>query len=142
MSSGVGSYRPLSVRFTDGARTDDLGGSVAFAKRRVGEDGHVRFTGVYLDPTGRERSAGTFDSKRVALREARAAEAAIESGSWIDPTYGKITFRKYVEQHWWPSRHLELTTKASYRCYLTSTSCRSSARCRCARSCRRLCRHG
>ncbi len=115
---------------------------MAFAKRRVGEDGHVRFTGVYLDPTGRERSAGTFDSKRVALREARAAEAAIESGSWIDPTYGKITFRKYVEQHWWPSRHLELTTKASYRCYLTSTSCRSSARCRCARSCRRLCRHG
>jgi Phage integrase, N-terminal SAM-like domain len=74
--------------------------------------------GVYLDPAGRARSAGTFDSKRVALHEARAAEAAIESGSWIDPSLGKITFRDYVEQHWWSSRHLELTTKASDRGYL------------------------
>ncbi len=91
---------------------------MAFAKRRLGGDGRVRFTGVYLDPTGRTRSAGTFDSKRVALREARAAEAAIESGSWIDPSNGKITFREYVQEHWWPSRHLELTTKAAYRSYL------------------------
>ena len=43
---------------------------------------------IYLDPAGRERSAGTFNSKRVALHEARAAEAAIESGSWIDPSHG------------------------------------------------------
>ncbi|MGH8893230.1 MAG: tyrosine-type recombinase/integrase [Actinomycetes bacterium] len=91
---------------------------MAFAKRRDLDDGRVRFTGVYLDPAGRSRSAGTFDSKRLALREARAAEAAIEAGNWIDPSNGKITFREYVEQHWWPSRHLELSTKASYRCYL------------------------
>ncbi|MGI8681353.1 MAG: tyrosine-type recombinase/integrase [Mycobacteriales bacterium] len=91
---------------------------MAFAKRRMLDTGGARFTGVYLDPAGRERSAGTYDSKRLALREARAAEAAIEAGDWIDPSHGKITFRKYVEQHWWPSRHLELSTKASYRSYL------------------------
>jgi hypothetical protein len=38
---------------------------------------------------GRERSAGTFDSQRLAARETRAAEAAIEVGSWIDPSQGQ-----------------------------------------------------
>lgn len=91
---------------------------MAFAKRRLLGSGRVRFTGIYLDPSGRERSVGTFDSKRVALHEARAAEAAIEAGNWVDPSHGKITFREYVEKHWWPSRHLELSTRASYRSYL------------------------
>jgi integrase len=91
---------------------------MAYAKRRVTDDGRVRFTGVYLDPTGRERSAGTFDSKRAAERAARTAESAIAEGNWIDPTNGKITFRKYVEEQWWPSRHLELHSKAAYRSYL------------------------
>jgi hypothetical protein len=91
---------------------------VAHAKRRVRDGGRVRFTGVYVDPLGRERSVGTFDSKRLALHEARAAETAIETGAWIDPSNGRMTFREYVEQHWWPSRHLELTTRAGYRSYL------------------------
>jgi integrase len=91
---------------------------VAYAKRRVRDGGRVRFTGVYVDPLGRERSVGTFDSKRLALHEARAAETAIETGAWIDPSKGRITFREYVEEHWWPSRHLELTTRAGYRSYL------------------------
>ena len=29
-----------------------------------------------------------------------------------------MTFRDYVEQTWWPSRHLEVSTKAGYRSYL------------------------
>ena len=61
--------------FTDARRTDDLGGVMAYAKRRVTNDGRVRYPAVYVDPTGRERSAGTFDSKRVAERAARGAEA-------------------------------------------------------------------
>jgi hypothetical protein len=64
------------------------------------------------------RAEALFGVAWLALREARAAEAAIEAGNWIDPSQGKITFRDYVEQHWWPSRHLEVSTKASYRCYL------------------------
>ena len=91
---------------------------MAYAKRRVTNDGRVRYTGVYVDPTGRDRSAGTFDSKRVAERAARGAENAIIEGRWIDPTDGKITFRRYVEEQWWPSRHLELHSKAAYRSYL------------------------
>jgi Phage integrase, N-terminal SAM-like domain len=29
-----------------------------------------------------------------------------------------VTFAQYVEEIWWPSRHLEVTTKAGYRSYL------------------------
>jgi hypothetical protein len=88
---------------------------VSYAKRRVLDGHRVRYTGVYRDPADRLRSAGTFDSKRVALAEARSAEAAIKTGSWIDPSDGRITFHDYVEKHWGPSRHLELSTRAGFR---------------------------
>lgn len=91
---------------------------MAHAKRRVTADGHIRFTAVYLDPDERERSAGTFDAKRVAERAARVAEEAVRNGGWIDPSHGRIKFRDYVERYWWPSRHLELSTRAGYRSYL------------------------
>jgi hypothetical protein len=64
------------------------------------------------------RSAGTFSSRRDAERAARRAEGKVEDGSWIDPTAGRITFRDYVENVWWPSRHLEVSTRAGYRSYL------------------------
>ena len=78
----------------------------------------TRFTAAYRDPTGRLRSAGTFASEREARAAGRRAESSVEIGSWFDRTAGKVTFREYVEQTWWPSRHLELTTKQSYRSYL------------------------
>jgi hypothetical protein len=33
----------------------------------------------------------------------------------VDRTAGRITFTAYVEQHRWPSRHLEVSTRAGYR---------------------------
>ena len=47
-------------------------------------------------------------------RRARRRNAMIEV-KWIEPTDGKITFRRYVEEQWWASRHLELHSKAAYR---------------------------
>ena len=91
---------------------------MAFAKRRTGASGKVTYTAVYLDPDGRERSAGTFDGKREAEKAARRAQNAVESAEWIDPVDGKLTFERYVEDYWWPSRQLELTTRAAYRSYL------------------------
>ncbi|MEO6204245.1 MAG: site-specific integrase [Mycobacteriales bacterium] len=91
---------------------------MAFAKKRIGAGGKVSFTAVYLDPDGRERSAGTFDGKREAEKAARRAQNAVESAEWIDPVDGKLTFERYVEDYWWPSRQLELTTRAAYRSYL------------------------
>lgn len=80
--------------------------------------GGARFQAIYRDPAGRKRSAGTFASEREARHAARRAESSVESGSWFDRTAGKATFRDYVEEVWWPSRHLELSTKQSYRSYL------------------------
>ena len=91
---------------------------MSYAKKRTGAGGKVTYTAVYLDPDGRERSAGTFDGKREAERAARRAQNAVESAEWIDPVDGKLTFERYVEDYWWPSRQLELTTRAAYRSYL------------------------
>lgn len=91
---------------------------MSYAKKRTGAGGKITYTAVYLDPDGRERSAGTFDGKREAERAARRAQNTVESAEWIDPVDGKLTFERYVEDYWWPSRQLELTTRAAYRSYL------------------------
>ena len=76
------------------------------------------FTAMYRDPSGRQRSAGTFTSERAALRAARRSESKVETGGWIDQASGRITFRDYVENVWLPSRHVEVSTLAGYRSYL------------------------
>lgn len=79
----------------------------------------TRYTAAYRDAAGRERSAGTYDSSREALRKAREAEGKIEEGSWTDPCDGKTTFREYAERRWLPSLvDLEVNTLAGYRSYL------------------------
>ena len=54
----------------------------------------MRVTAVYLAPDERERSAGTFDAKRVVERAARVAEEAVRNGGWIDPSHGRIKPRR------------------------------------------------
>ena len=88
---------------------------MAWLRQRRGPDGRVRYQGSYRDPSGRERSAGTFSTARQALRAATKAEAAIEAGTWFDVSAGKVTFRAYAREVWWPSLHLEPTTKAAYK---------------------------
>src|SRR5665647_3336735 len=76
------------------------------------------YTALYRDPTGKQRSAGTFTSERAALRAGRRAESKVETGGWIDQASGRVTFRDYVENVWLPSRHVEVSTMAGYRSYL------------------------
>jgi integrase len=85
---------------------------------RTAEDRSRRFQAMYRDPSGRQRSAGTYSSRRAAEQAGRRAEARVEAGTWIDRAAGRISFRRYVEESWWPSRHLELSTKAGYRANL------------------------
>src|SRR5450830_1925266 len=76
------------------------------------------FTALYRDPTGRQRSAGTFATERQAERAAHRSESTVETGAWISASAGRVTFRGYVEQVWLPSRHVEVSTLAGYRSYL------------------------
>jgi hypothetical protein len=64
-------------------------------KRRARDD-TWRYLGVYRDPSGRKRSAGSFATHRDALRAATRAEVKIGDGRWIDRQAGRITFETYV----------------------------------------------
>ena len=86
--------------------------------KRTASDGTIGFQAIYRDPSGKKRSAGTFPSRREATAEGRRAESRVESGAWIDRTSGRTTFKDYVEKVWWPSRQLEVSTRAGYRSYL------------------------
>jgi integrase len=90
---------------------------MAYAFRRENK-GTPSFTGVYEGPDGSRRSAGTFPSRRAALRAAQREEQAVREGRWRDRSLGEITFEAYVENSWFPSKHLEATTRAAYRSYL------------------------
>ena len=41
---------------------------MGFLKKRIGRDGKPRYTAVYVDLRGSERSAGTFASAKAADR--------------------------------------------------------------------------
>ena len=74
----------------------------------------TKFKACYRDPSGAERSAGTYLSRRAAERAGQREEQRVREGRWHDYSLGAITFRDYVEKAWLPSKHIELTTRAAY----------------------------
>jgi integrase len=91
---------------------------MAWIKQRISDDGDKRFVACYRDPEGRQRSAGTYSSRRAAERAANREEAKVREGSWHDHSRGQVTFAEYVETVWLPSKHVETSTLAAYRSYL------------------------
>ncbi len=91
---------------------------MAWTKVRVTDDGDKRFVACYRDPEGRQRSAGTFSSRRAAERAAHREEAKVREGAWHDHSRGQVTFAEYVETVWLPSKQVETSTLAAYRSYL------------------------
>jgi integrase len=88
---------------------------MAWVKERTTSDGIKRYIACYRDPEGRQRSAGTFSSKRAAERAGNREEQRVLAGSWRDHSLGEVRFRQYVENEWLPSKHIEPTTKAAYQ---------------------------
>jgi hypothetical protein len=91
---------------------------MAWVKERVTDDGDKRFVACYRDPERRQRSAGTYSSRRAAERAGNREEAKVHDGAWHDHSRGQVTFAEYVETVWLPSRHVETSTLAAYRPYL------------------------
>jgi Phage integrase, N-terminal SAM-like domain len=91
---------------------------MGYAKKRTGKDGRLRYTAVYVDLRGSERSAGTFSSEKAADRAWQKAEVELRQGRVGDPARGRQTFRKYVEDRWLPNHVLEPTTREKYTYYL------------------------
>jgi hypothetical protein len=91
---------------------------MAWIKTRITDDGDKRFVACYRDPEGRQRSAGTYSSRRAAERAAHREEAKVRDGAWHDHSRGQVTFAEYVETVWLPSKHVGTSTLAAYRSYL------------------------
>src|SRR5829696_5070298 len=91
---------------------------MVWIKTRTTDDGDTRFVACYRDPEGRQRSAGTYSSRRAAERAAHREEAKVRDGSWHDHSRGQVTFAEYVETVWLPSKQVETSTLAAYRSYL------------------------
>ncbi|MEP6814433.1 MAG: site-specific integrase [Marmoricola sp.] len=91
---------------------------MAWIKERITDDGDKRFVACYRDPEGRQRSAGTYSSRRAAERAAHREEARVREGAWHDHSRGQVTFAEYVETVWLPSKQVETSTRAAYRSYL------------------------
>lgn len=88
---------------------------MGFSRKRVGHDGRPRYTAYYLDTQGRERSAGTFATRRDADRSWQQVEATHAAGRPNDPRRGRMCFQTYVDDVWFPHHVLEPSTRQSYR---------------------------
>jgi hypothetical protein len=88
---------------------------VGWLKERPGRDGRTRYTALYRDLRGRERSAGTFTTERQATRAWQRAESQLEAGRVGDPRRGRQTLRSYVQNGWLPNHVIEATTRETYR---------------------------
>ena len=83
-------------------------------RERIGSNGSVRYTALYRDLKGRQRSAGTFATERQADRAWQRAEVRVAQGQLGEPGRGRQTFRDYVEQTWLPNHEIDATTRQSY----------------------------
>jgi integrase len=88
---------------------------MGYTKLRKGKDAKPRYTAYYWDIRGRERSAGTFSSKKDATKAWQVAEAKVSEGRAGDPRRGRLAFERYVEDEWFPNHRLERRTRENYR---------------------------
>lgn len=91
------------------------GAGVGFTRKRTGRDGRGHYCAVYRDARGRVRHAGTFETRKQAERAWQHAESLIASGRPGDPSAGRMTFKTYVNEKWFPHHVLEPSTRESYR---------------------------
>ena len=82
---------------------------MAYAEKR-GNLWRARWRG----PDGTLESKPGFQTRKAAENYDRDQEAAIRSGSYIDPRAGRITLTEWVNQ-WYPALDLEPTTLSNYR---------------------------
>ncbi len=105
------------VLLSMGASTISLGW-FGFGPR--GDDDDKRFVACYRDPEGRQRSAGTYSSRRVANAPPHREEAKVREGAWHDHSCGQVTFAQHVATVWPPAEHVATSTLAAYRSFAST----------------------
>jgi hypothetical protein len=87
---------------------------VGYVRTRYRRDGCPRHTAYYWDVRGHERSAGTFATKKGAVRAWRRAEVRTGEGRFIDLRSGRQPFARYVTQAWLAEHQMEANTRQGY----------------------------
>lgn len=91
---------------------------MGYVKCRQDKLNKRRYTAVYRDVRGIERSAGTFTRKERAARAWKSAEAAVADGRYLDADQGRKRFADYARETWLPQFEGEDMTVQSYGFYL------------------------
>jgi integrase len=91
---------------------------MGWLKERKGAGGKVRYTAMYRDIRGAERSVGTFTRKKDAEKSWQKAEAKASDGGETPVIRGAIRFEPYVRETWFPNHRLELRSRENYTYYL------------------------
>jgi integrase len=87
---------------------------MGYSRARAGRDGKARYTAYYWDIRGRERSAGTFSSRKEADKAWQREESKVAEGRAGDPKRGRQTFERYVHEEWLPNHVMEMRTRENY----------------------------
>jgi integrase len=88
---------------------------VGFSRKRVGRSGGITFQAMYRDARGRQLSAGTFRSEKLADKAWQRAEGLVDAGTPTVARSERISFSDYVSRHWFPNHVIEPSTRESYR---------------------------
>ena len=88
---------------------------LGWVRSRPLDDGRPGFMACYRDARGQTRSAGTFPSKREAAAAAAQASVLVGQGKLSGADVGKLPFKRYVDEVWFPHHVLEPSTRESYR---------------------------
>lgn len=86
---------------------------MAHARRRRTSKGKTRWVGLFYDPLGQQRSAGTFNTKREAEDAGRDQEQLVRGGRWIDPSRAGLTFSSFVDEIFMPPRDAGAVSKST-----------------------------
>ncbi|RAY12298.1 site-specific integrase [Actinomadura craniellae] len=87
---------------------------MGFSRPRTGKDGKIRYAAVYRDLRGNIRHAGTFATQAQADKAWQKALAKLTLERLPDPGKGRQSFRRYVEEVWFPNHVIELRTRENY----------------------------
>jgi site-specific recombinase XerD len=87
---------------------------MGYCNKKTDRFGQARYTAMFLDSDNKYRSAGTFNTKKEAVREWRNAEAQVRQGRGFHLVRGRMKFRTYVEEHWLPNLIIEVSTLENY----------------------------
>lgn len=87
---------------------------MGYVRCRRTKSGKARYTAVYCDVRGKERSAGTFARQDEASRAWKSAEARVIDGRYLDVDAGRRRFASYATETWLPQFAGESSTIQLY----------------------------